>query len=74
MYTFGGNIDHKNSSSRLWKHGILLSKVFWPTVRKNRSSDREKLLKFEVEGREFSNFLRSLEKFIQAMKGQNNFW
>ena len=43
-------------------------------MRKNCSSDREKLLKFEAEGREFANFLRSLEKFIQTVKGQNNFW
>ena len=33
-----------------------------------------KILKFEVEGREFSKFLRSLEKFIQTVNGQNNFW
>ena len=33
--------------------GILLPKLFWPTVRKNCSSDREKLLNFEAEGREF---------------------
>ena len=33
--------------------GILLPKLFWPTVRKNCSSDQEKLLKFEAEGREF---------------------
>ena len=37
------------------------------------SSDREKLLKFEAEGREFVNFLRSLEQFIQTVKDQNNF-
>ena len=43
-------------------------------MRKNCSSDREKLLNFEAEGREFSNFLRSLEQFIQTVKGQNNFW
>ena len=30
--------------------GILLPKVFWPTVRRNCSSDREKLLKVEAEG------------------------
>ena len=54
--------------------GILLPKLFWPTVRKNCSSDREKLLKFEAEGREFSKILRSLEQFIQTVKGQNNFW
>ena len=43
-------------------------------MRKNCSSDQEKLLKFEAEGREFSKFLRSQEQFIQTMKGQNNFW
>ena len=53
---------------------ILLPKLFWPTVRKNCSSDWEKLLKFEAESQEFSKFLRSLEQFIQTVKGQNNFW
>ena len=42
-------------------------------MRKNCSSDREKCLKSEAEGREFANFLRSLEQFIQTMNGQNNF-
>ena len=57
------------------KNGILLLKLFWPTaVRKNCSSDREKLLKFEAEGLEFAKILRSLEQFIQTVKGQNNFW
>ena len=37
-------------------------------------SDREKLLRFEAEGREFAKFLRSLEQFMQTVKGQNNFW
>ena len=55
------------------QNGILLPKLFWPTVRKNYSSDWEKLLKFEAEGREFSKILRSLEQFIQTVKGQNNF-
>ena len=32
--------------------------------KKNCSSDREKLLKFEAEGREFAKCLRSLEQFI----------
>ena len=41
-------------------------------MRKNCSSDRKKLLKFEAEGREFAKFLRSLEQFIQTVKGQNN--
>ena len=53
------------------RNGILLPKLFWPTVRKNCSSDWEKLLKFKAEGREFAKFLRSLE---QTVKGQNNFW
>ena len=35
-------------------NGILLPKLFWPTVRKDCSSDREKLLKFEAEGQEFA--------------------
>ena len=55
-------------------NGILLPKLFWPTERKNCSSDQEKLLKFVAEGWEFANFLRSLEQFIQTVKGQNNFW
>ena len=41
-------------------NGILLPKLFWPTVRKNCSSDREELLKFEAEGRVFAKLLRSL--------------
>ena len=54
------------------KSGILLPKLFLPTVRKKCSTDREKLLKFEAEGREFAKNLRSLEQFIQTEKGQNN--
>ena len=42
--------------------------------KKKCSSDREKLLKFKAEGREFSKILRSLEQFIQTAKGQNNLW
>ena len=38
------------------------------------SSDQEKLLKFEAEGLEFAKNLRSLEQFVQRVKGQNNFW
>ena len=39
-------------------NGILFPKLFLSTVRKNCSSDREKLLKFEAEGQEFTNILR----------------
>ena len=55
-------------------NGILLPKLFWPAVRENCSSDPEKLLKFEAEGREFAKFVRSLEQFIQTVKFENNFW
>ena len=50
-------------------NGILLPKLFWPTVRKKCFSDREKLSKFRAEGWEFAKFLRSLEQFIQTVKG-----
>ena len=43
-------------------------------MRKNCSSDREKPLKFEAEGREFAKILRSLEQFVLTVKGQKNFW
>ena len=41
-------------------------------MRKNCSSDQEKLLELEVEGQEFATILRSLEK-IQTVNSQNNF-
>ena len=43
-------------------------------MRKKCSSDREKKIKFEAEGREFAKILRSLEQFVLTVKGQNNFW
>ena len=50
-------VELKNMFAFLWikirVNGILLPKLFWPTVRKNFLADREKLLKFEAEGREF---------------------
>ena len=36
-------------------------------MRKNCSSEQEKLLKVEAEGQEFAKFLRSLEQFIQTV-------
>ena len=42
-------------------------------MRKNCSSDREKLLKFEAEGREFAKILRSLEQFIQNSERSEQF-
>ena len=74
MGIFLWNTFQLHSYQNLLVNGILLPKLFWPTVRKNCSSDREKLMKFEAEGREFAKFLRSLEQFIQTVKGQNKFW
>ena len=59
---------------KLDRNGILLPKLFWPTVRKNCSSYQEKRLKFKADGREFAKFLRSLGQFIQTVKGQKNVW
>ena len=67
-------LEKKNPSVFHKKNGILLPKFVWSTVRKNCSSDREKNLKFEAEGPEYSKFLRSLEQFIETVKGQNNSW
>ena len=67
----------KNIKNRVFR---FLGLGFWgfiflcATVRKNCSSDQEKLLKFEAESQEFAIILRSLEQFIQTVKGQNNFW
>ena len=40
---------------------------------KNCLSDREKILKFEPEAREFAKILRSLEQFVLTAKGQYHF-
>ena len=67
-------VDVQQTIITSWNY-ILFPKLFWPTtVRKNYFSDREKLLKFEAEGWEFAKFSRSLEKLIQTVTGQNNFW
>ena len=62
--------DHIGMPSILARliNGILLLKLFWPAVRKNCSSDREKLLKFEAEGWESAKILRSLEQFVQTVQ------
>ena len=53
---------------------FCLKKLFRTSARKKSVfKDREKLLKFETKGQEFAKFLRSLEQFIQTVKGQNNF-
>ena len=42
----------------------FVTKLVWPSEKENCFSDWEKLLKFEAEGQEFENLLRSLEQFI----------
>ena len=41
------------------ENGILLPKLFWPTVRKKRFDDPETLMKFKAGGKEFARFLRN---------------
>ena len=43
-------------------------------MRKNCYIDREKLLEFEAEGREFAKNLKLLEQFVLKVKGQKHFW
>ena len=52
----------------------FVTKIVLTYCEKKCSSDRDKILKFEDEGREFAKFLRSPEQFIQTVKGQNSFW
>ena len=66
-------MDLEKSTGRA-RNGILLPNCSDLPWEKKCSSDREKLLKFEAEGREFTKNLRSLQQFIQTVKGQNNFW
>ena len=49
----------------------LTTKLFLGSLRASRAI--KNVLKIEVEGREFAKILRSLEQFIQTVKGQNNF-
>ena len=50
-YAYLGKLfKKKDTKGGNFRNGILLPKLFRPTVRKKCSSDREKLLKFEAEG------------------------
>ena len=60
-----------NAREKKW---YFFTKIVLTYCKKKRSSDREKLLTFEAEGREFSKILRSLEQFIQTVNGQNNLY
>ena len=51
---------YQNCSDILWEKIVL--------------GIEKKKLKFEAEGQEFAKNSRSLEQFVQTVKGQNNFW
>ena len=53
------------------RNGILLPKLFWPTVKKNVLVSDKKFLKFDAESREFSKILSSLEQFIQTESSEH---
>ena len=52
---------------------VFVTKIVLTYCEKKCFSDRENLLKFDAEGREFAKGLRSLEQFIQTVKCQNSF-
>ena len=48
-------------------------------IESKKNQSNEPFLRFRnfailYEGREFAIFFRSLEQFIQTVRGQNNFW
>ena len=56
------------------RNGILLPKLFWPTVRKNCSSDRENILQFDVEGREFAKKFEITKIIYSRSEQSEQFW
>ena len=53
-----------SSAPLLASNWYFVTKIVLIFCEKNCSSDREKLLKFEAEGRELAKFLRSVEKIV----------
>ena len=47
----------------------FITKIVLTYCEKKYYSNQEKILEFDTEGREFAKFLRSLEQFIQTVKG-----
>ena len=60
-------------SHRKYRNGNLPPELFWLTVRKNCSSDREKRLKFEAEGQEFTKILRSIRTIYSNSERSEQF-
>ena len=48
-------------------NGFLRPKLFLRTVRKHCFSDREKLLNFEAEGREFAHIFANLSRYMKLL-------
>ena len=69
IFYFWVNGNMNDFSNKKW---YFVTKTVLTYCEKNCSSDREKLLKFKAEGREFAKILRSLEQFIRTVKCQNN--
>ena len=55
------------------RNGILLTKSLVPTLRKNCSSDREKLLKLEAEGQEFAKNFEIIETIFANSERSEQF-
>ena len=49
---------------------VFFWKLFWPIVGKNCFSDQEKRLKIEADKQKYVESMRSLEQFIETVKGQ----
>ena len=65
----------KNVYNAQCVNGILFPKLFWPTVRKFCSSDREKIWTSRLKAENLQKFWdHYLEEFIRTVKGQTNFW
>ena len=63
-------IEMRDRKKKKW---YFVTNIVLTYFYKKCSSDRGKPLKFKVEGRELAKLLRSLEQFIQAVKGKKNF-
>ena len=68
------DLGKKPDQRLLQKEWYFVTKIVLTYCEKKIVLVIEKNLKFEAEGREFAKILRSLEQFIQTVKGQNNFW
>ena len=55
------------------KNGILLPKLFWPTVKKIVLEIENNFLDFEAEGQKFAKKSSSLKHFARTLIGQYKF-